>query len=346
MMGTAEAPAHGAGPVATHPLFGAVVSPEDILESAAMRALVLDTCDAIVMAGGVFWNSLEARNGVLEYRRSEAVASFATQHGLVLRGHTLVWHAALPEWVIRGLTTTNCVDWVQQHVSEVVNHFRGRVQYWDVLNEIASTADGRPDDLRNSILARRCGSAFVDSALVAAHAADADAKLGYNENGLEDDSPAAESKRTAVLKLIRRLQSSGIPLHYLGVQGHLNGGQTYSDEGVGRFLRAVEQLGVQLLITELDVDDRRFPADVGVRDKLVASTYRRFLEVVTANCSPVMVTTWGLSDKSSFPQVSAARPDHLLQRSLPFDDHLRAKPAWDVLVSTGIARHARASRPR
>jgi endo-1,4-beta-xylanase len=84
-------------------------------------------------------------------------------------------------------------------------------------------------------------------------------------------------------------------------------------------------------ITELEITDEKVLADMTVRDRLVADTYRRLLDAVPDESAPKMVT-WGLSDHHSWivrrkTYQAKWRTDDAASRPLPFDA-LKAKPAF------------------
>jgi endo-1,4-beta-xylanase len=314
-----------------------MLTPKTLNVEGALAAVV---CDVIVMASGVYWGSLESVEGKLDFTRADRVHSFARNHGKVVRGHPLVFHHVLPDWLVAALNRPNPGQLLEAHVANVVKHFTGTVKYWDVLNEIVAPQHHQPSGLRDTIFLQRIGASYIDRALWAARVADPGALLGYNEFGLEDDGALADAKRAAVLALLTKLRVAGTPIDYLGLQAHLGARESYSFEKLGSFLRAVRSLDLQVLITELDVDDEDLSADIAQRDVQVADTYGRFLDVVMASVEPSMVTTWGLSDALSWQQTQHPRRDGLPQRPLPFDENLDPKGSWDELVRRGIATSA------
>lgn len=95
-----------------------------------------------------------------------------------------------------------------------------------------------------------------------------------------------------------------------------------------RFLEQVEQLDLQVFVTELDVDDRALPADFAERDRQVGELYRDYLSNVLQHRPVKAVLTWGLSDRDSWLNHAKPRADALPQRPLPFDGELQPTPAF------------------
>ena len=76
--------------------------------------------------------------------------------------------------------------------------------------------------------------------------------------------------------------------------------------GFKRFLHAVEDLGLTILVTELDVRDQLLPGDIAVRDALVAKQYYDYLSFILQFKSVKTVLTWGLSDRSTWISQSTS----------------------------------------
>jgi len=175
------------------------------------------------------------------------------------------------------------------------------------------------------------GPRYLDLAFATAAAADADALLCYNEYGLEMAWSGA--RRDATLRLLSDLRGRGIPLHVLGIQGHAGGTgwSQFDAAGFAAFLRDVARLGLHIHITELDVKDNSFPANIAARDQAVAGVYRDYLAVALANPAVTAIITWGLSDRYTWIATSAPRTDGLAVRPLPLDSSFARKLAWDAI---------------
>ena len=81
-----------------------------------------------------------------DFSYGDKAVSWAEQHGLLFRGHCLVWWNALPDWFHSYVTPANAKQVMTGHISTVVRHYAGRVYSWDVVNE-AIMPDNRPDGL-------------------------------------------------------------------------------------------------------------------------------------------------------------------------------------------------------
>jgi endo-1,4-beta-xylanase len=102
--------------------------------------------------------------------------------------------------------------------------------------------------------------------------------LTYNEYGIEGEDEASEKKRVAVLILLRRLTARRVPLDAVGIQSHITAGHTYG-AGLAAFIAAARGLGLQVFLTEMDGNDREWPADDAVRDAAVAEAYGAYLDL-------------------------------------------------------------------
>ena len=102
-------------------------------------------------------------------------------------------------------------------------------------------------------------------------------------------------------------------------------------------------MGYDLLITEFDVNDRRLPADIAVRDAGVAAAARDFLDVTLSYPGLTDFLLWGMADHINWLQTwdEAPRLDKLPMRPTPYDAQLRAKPMRQAIADAMRAMPAR-----
>ena len=102
------------------------------------------------------------------------------------------------------------------------------------------------------------------------------------------------------------------------------------------FLSQVQALGLEIQITELDVDD------VGVAgsmiDTVVAQKYREYLDLVGPFAS--LISFQDVADSPSLPK----RPDGLASRPDLFDAHYQEKPSYKA-VTQALDHLPKWSRP-
>lgn len=118
---------------------------------------------------------------------------------LLLRGHPLLWHKALPNWLEETLNQENTRNILINHIQTIVQRYAGRIHSWDVVNEAIYPEHGRYDSLRITRWLKFLGPNYIDTAFHLAAAADPQALLVYNDYGLDYDTPKADAKRNAVL---------------------------------------------------------------------------------------------------------------------------------------------------
>lgn len=308
-------------------VYGAAVS-QEALEDRSFRNLLVHQAGSLTPENGLKWEVVEPRRGHYDFRQGDALLQLARLHGLEMRGHTLVWERQESAW-LQTVSSADLAPILKAHIQTLVGRYRGQLRSWDVINEpLADDGSG----LRHHRWWRALGPDYIALALKWAHQSDPGARLLINEYGLEAQTPAAAAKRRAMLALLRDLRRRHVPLHGLGLQAHLQGGPAGERyDGLNDFLKQVQALGLEIQITELDVDDRQLPGDPALRDRMVAAVYDRFLGAVLGNAAVRQVTTWGLSDRYTWLNSQAPRTDGLEQRPLPFDAALRPKPAVAVM---------------
>lgn len=295
-------------------------------------------CDIIVPMNCLKWEQLRHDRGGFDTSDADAQIAFARSHGKSARGHALVWGLALPPWAKTISSKAEATRELTHHIRSVVTKFRGRVPSWDVVNEAIADHPGTGSPYRPSIWLERLGPDYIDLAFTTAAAADPSAKLVINDYHLEYAEDQSRNRRAALLNLVKRLKDKGIPLHGVGIQAHLYAEKQIDLDGLARFVSELDKLGLEILVTELDVIDWRLPADIAARDMMAARQVKTFLEAIGSAKLPSSIVTWGLTDKYSWIGETFKRDDRLAARPLPFDAAYRPKPMWRVIEEFCAAR--------
>ena len=262
-------------------------------------ALVERECTIVTPENAMKWEAVHPTPDVYTFTQADAIVAFAEKHSMKARGHTFCWHRALPVWVTRDVTKDNAEAVLRQHIATVAGRYKGRLHSWDVVNEAIQLKDNQPNGWRNSFWYSMLGSVYVDIAFEAAKQADPSAILTYNDYGLEYENRSDNAKRKAVLSMLHDLKRRGIPVGALGLQSHLRAG---TGENFGydlpKFIAEVRDLGLEVFVTELDVDDSHLMVEGDARDEAIADVYKRYLDLVLATASVSVVITWGAWDIS------------------------------------------------
>lgn len=297
--------------------------------------IVADECGIIVPDSEAKWRAVQPQPGQFDFSGLDRLADFARRRNLLFRGNTLVWHDSMPDWLGEAITPATANRTLIEHIGPLVGRYRGRVHSWDVVNEPIEPLSGRADRLRVTPWLKAMGPRYVDAAFRAARAADPDTLLVLNEYGVEYATSGDENRRRGLVDLLAALRGRGVPVDAVGLQAHLTAGGPPFDPGVfRRFLAELADLGLKILLTELDVTDRDLPADIAARDRQVADHVARYLDVALDERAVIAVVTRGLSDRFSWLNWHEGRKriDGLKSRGLPLDDDLNRKPMWAALA--------------
>ena len=194
--------------------------------------------------------SVQPTEGHFNFDNADRLVELAEKSGATPIGHCLVWHSQTPRWFFLGpddkpADRELALSRMRKHIAGVVGHYKGRVKQWDVVNEAISDT---PDQLlRQTPWLKAIGEDYIAEAFRAAHDADPDAILIYNDYGIE-----RKSKRTRALELLKSLIDKKVPIHAVGMQCHWRMDGLELAE-VEESIKQFAALGLKVMITELDI---------------------------------------------------------------------------------------------
>jgi len=333
-------------------LIGAALNREQIFEKDKNGAqIVTEQLNTVSPENILKWAEVHPEPDRYDFEAADRYVAFGEKNGMFVVGHTLVWHNQTPAWVFRDqkgklVSRDELLSRMREHIRTVVGRYKGRIKGWDVVNE-ALNDDG---SLRQSLWLKIIGEDYIAQAFRFAHEADPSAELYYNDYSLE-----LESKRRGAIRLIKKLQAEGIPIHAVGSQGH-NNLSFPSVEEQDRTLTEFAALGIKIAITELDVsvlpdpegfsgaevtvsfemrkklDPYKKELPAGMQKRLADRYAELFAVYLKHHRSIDRVTFWNVTDKESWLNNFPVRGR--TNYPLLFDRAGKTKPAFFSVVES------------
>jgi endo-1,4-beta-xylanase len=270
---------------------------------------------------------------VFNFCRGDQMVAYARANGMKMRGHTLVWWEDVPAWLTSGnYSRTEAAGILEEHITTVMGHFKGKLVDWDVVNEAVS--DRAPYGLRPSYWLTQLGDNYVDMSFRWAHAADPRAKLFYNDY----DGDGLGGKSDGIYNFVRGMLSRGVPINGVGLQMHVTLDDAPSQSDISTNMTRLGALGLEVHISEMDVrlpvdsNGIAFAADLASQ----AAIYRNAASACVANSNCTAFLTWGVSDRYSW--IPSRHPGY--GAGFLLDRQYNPKPAYRSL-SAALHRRGR-----
>ncbi|GHF08305.1 beta-xylanase [Streptomyces spiralis] len=286
--------------------FGTAVAASHLGESAYAATLDREF-SAVTPENEMKWDATEPTRNTFSFGAADQIVSHAQSKGMKIRGHTLVWHSQLPSWV-SGLSATDLRTAMNNHITQVMQHYKGKIYAWDVVNE--AYQDGSSGARRSSPFQDKLGNGFIEEAFRTARTADPDAKLCYNDYNTD----GVNAKSNAVYNMVKDFKSRGVPIDCVGFQSHFNSASPVPSDYQANLQRFAD-LGVDVQITELDIEGS---------GSAQATSYSNVVKACLAVTRCTGMTVWGITDKYSWR--SSGTP-------LLFDSNYAPKPAYDAVLA-------------
>jgi endo-1,4-beta-xylanase len=341
---TAVAVAWGGGHSSPPDSLRALAAPVGLRIGTAIIPFDLDHPDYRQIAGTQFstvtpgnemkWQVVEPTQGTYDWSGGDRLVAFARAHGQLVRGHTLLWHNQLPDWLTTGVNNGSISNaelraLLHKHITDEVTHFRGRIWQWDVANEFftdSNPSTSTPADFWVSHL----GLGVIADAFRWAHAADPHALLFYNDYNIAGED-GTNAKSDAVYAFVSQLRAQHVPIDGVGDQGHLDTQYGFPTQ-MAQDLQRYAGLGLKVAITEADV--RTFVNDAAHQvptDHLATFAqpyeFSQMLKACLAVPQCISFTVWGFGDADSWvPGFFTGEGYATL-----YDVDLNPKPAYTAL---------------
>lgn len=225
-------------------LMGVAVNARVIREKDTLALkTVLKEFNAISPENDMKWANIHPKIDSFSFGTADAYVALGNRNNMHVLGHTLVWHSQLAEYMNEMKDSLEMAAHLAHHITTIVSRYKGKIASWDVVNE-ALNEDGT---LRETVFLDVLGARYIENAFTWAALADPDAQLIYNDYNLWKPE-----KRAGVVRLVKQLQANNVKIDAVGMQGHWNLTEPTLEE-IEKSILAYHELGVQVLITELDI---------------------------------------------------------------------------------------------
>ena len=285
---------------------------------AKAKALITNQFNSITMENQMKPESLLSKenqtrgtdtNVLINEEILQKVLKLASDNGLKLRGHTLVWHSQTPEWffhkdynvdkslVSKDVMRQRMESYIKKVLTYCQENYPGVVYAWDVVNE-AVNDDGTMRTSSNWYKVYGDAGYVTDAFTFARKYADKDVKLFLN-----DYNEYAAAKRDRIYQVVKDLYDKGL-CDGVGMQSHYS----MTSPTIAAVKVAIQKYNqidpgkIEIQLTELDIHNTfRTAAD----QKSVATKYQSLFNMLVDSrrnqkINITGVTFWGLTDGDSW----------------------------------------------
>jgi len=300
---------------------GAAVAVRPLRDDPVYREVLAREFNIVTSENALKFAPLRPTPERFDFPGADEIVSFARQHSMAVRGHTLVWHQALPAWLMEGnFSRDQLTGILKEHITTVVGRYRGQIGAWDVANE----AVARDGSMRETFWRRALGDNCLEIVFRWAHEADPQARLFYNDF----DGEGINQKAGAIYNMVKGLLNRGVPVHGVGLQMHIGLDAYPQPQHVAANINRLAALGLEVHITEMDVKIQNGAGTMEERLAAQARIYRDTLKACLQASNFKAFVMWGVTDRYSWIPIHTGKPD----APLIFDESARPKPAYYALA--------------
>ncbi|MEO0733825.1 MAG: endo-1,4-beta-xylanase [Bacteroidota bacterium] len=288
--------------------------------------------------------------------RDNFIQTFLTRPewaGLRKRGHAMIWFNQAPNWLnasARTWTGQQVFAFSRKYILALGQICGDQIDEWDVINEAISDQTPRGWRERTWYENANDGSQtdwgvatyenYIKMLFVWAREAQPNARLHYNDYGIEHFNASANSKNGFMRAKFKALKDCGAPIDGIGFQSHfllsdmVNASGTLNQGFIDAVERSMEDLAtadLEVAVTELDIRICNGDRSEAFQEQ----AFRAYAEMALAqpNCQELLV--WGLRDEDHWITLSNNPPFNGCQDAVLFEGDYTAKPAYDGML-TGL----------
>ena len=261
------------------------------------------------------WPWIENPKDSIDYTLQEEVVDWIEKVGFGFRGHALIWGGAasyqMPAWTLDtvALTPEMLYDECETHIRREVDHFKGRVDQYDVINE--------PSFGHATWLANRVGDSINWNSFKWTKEADSSARLFVNDYNIIVHGSAVSYR-----SLIQEMLDNGAPVEGIGVQAHMENVIDWED--IKDKLDYMAELGLPIFVTEFDMKVE----SLGMTQLQQAEDYAKMMRIAFSHPAVEGFMLWGLYDKEIYHPGSGIYSENRVPKIAADSVHRLLKEVW------------------
>lgn len=265
---------------------------------------------------------LQPKKGQFNWKGMDEVMQFAERNGMPVEAHHYVWGEQkwLPDWLKEGnYDKEELYSIMHNHIQTVGSRYSGRIAQWTVVNEAFTRHQGL-FGLSDWWANNSGGMDYIDKAFIWARKADPKSKLilnDFNNESLNDTS-------NLMYDYAKRALKRGVPIDGIGMQMHLDGVHPPVKDEVVANMNRFGELGLDVYVTEFDVNMDNVKADGNDKDRIQENIYYEMMRACIESAYCKHFAFLGITDAETWYNhigLKDARP-------LLFDRNYQPKPAF------------------
>jgi len=256
------------------------------------------------------------------FKQMDQIVGFAERHNMAIQAHHFLWGEEkwLPEWLKTGnYSRDQLMQLIKDHIDTVGKRYSGRIQEWTVVNEAFTRGQGI-FGLRDWWGDATGGKQYIDDAFRWARQADPQAKLILNDFHNEGINAVSNE----MYDYVRSAKQRGVPIDGLGMQMHIDGTHPPTKDEVKNNMDRFGKLGLDIYITEFDVNMNDVVATPESKDIIAGNIYYEMARACIESQYCKSFAILGITDKETWYKHMGLKDP----RPLPFDENYQPKPAF------------------
>lgn len=318
---------------AKHGIGLSVLTYPESLDSPVFKNILGTQYAGVTIDGALHWDQMRPSETTYNFAAADKIVNYAAAHNLTVQVHHLMWDEddSLPKWIkTDGYSQQQLSELLHKHITTVMQHFKGKVQAYTVVNEPFTRAKHlyNLDAWWHDHLGG--GTDYIDKAFQWARAADPKATLILNDFANDTEGEISNIQYA----YMKSAKERGIPIDAIGMQVHINATHPPSYEAMVKNMRRFGALGYKVYITEFDIDSHKLTTSRAEKWQLEARITSDVVRACVDSKACTDFTVFGMKDKPFYSSWFGGRP----RRSYMLTNSYQPKPAYQSFHDAWMAK--------